>query len=65
MKISDVDISSLIIDGIDHSDHPDYCDAYYSYGEFYGGEVLTDDQLDRLKELDPEMFNELLIATIY
>ena len=65
MDLSLINPFKLIIDGIDHKDHPDYCDAYYSYGEFYGGEILTDDQLEQLKDLDPELFYDVLTNTIY
>jgi hypothetical protein len=65
MDLSQIRESSLVIDGIDHSDHPDYCDAYFCYGEFFNRDVLTDDQLERLKELDPELFYDVLHNTIY
>ena len=57
--------NTLVIEGIDHSDHPDYCDAYYSYGEYYDGTILTDEQLEELKEKDPDLFYEVLTNTIY
>lgn len=65
MKISDVDLNTLIIDGIDHADHPDYCDAYYSYGEFNNGLTMTDEQLEQFKDIYPDLFYEMLTNTIY
>lgn len=57
--------NTLVIEGIDHKDAPDYCDAYYSYGEYYDGTILTDEQLDELKEVDSELFYAILTNTIY
>jgi len=57
--------STLVADGIDYRDAPDYCDAYFSYGEFYNGDVLTDDQLERLTEMCPDVLYDVIINTIY
>lgn len=65
MKIADVDVFSLIISGINHKDHPDYVDAYYSYGEFNNGMTMTDDELDKLKDTYPDFFYEQLTNAIY
>jgi len=48
-KVVDVEV-----DGIDMSDYPDFCDAYFSSAIFEDTlEELTDDQLDELRELYP------------
>lgn len=65
MKITDIDVKTLVFDGIDHADHPDYCDAYYAYGEFNNGLTMTDEQLEQFKDLHPNFFYELLTNTIY
>ena len=65
MKIADIDIPSLIISGINHKDHPDYVDAYYSYGEFNNGMTMTDDELEQFKDTYPAFFYEQLTNTIY
>jgi hypothetical protein len=65
MKVTDIDLNSLVIDRIDHSDHPDYCDAYYSYGEFNNGLTMTDEQLEQFQKLYPDLFYEMLTNTIY
>ena len=38
-------IDDIEIDGIDHSDYPDYCDAYISNAT-YDGKKMTEEQLD-------------------
>jgi hypothetical protein len=65
MRVSDVDLNTLIIEGIEHTDHPDYCDAYYSYGQLNSGLTMTDEQLERFKDLYPNLFYEMLTNTIY
>ena len=40
-------ISNIEIEGIDHTDHPDYCDAFISSADLDGVE-MTDKQLDDL-----------------
>ncbi len=47
------DIYNIELDGIDHKDYPDYCDAFIVSAE-YDGKELTDDQLDELN--DNQMF---------
>jgi len=42
-------ISDVIVDGIDTSDYPDFCDAFIAYAE-YDGKEMTDEQLDLLNE---------------
>ena len=65
LDISLIKESTLVVENIDHRDAPDYCDAYFSYGEFYNGDVLTDDQLERLAEMCPDMFYDAITNTIY
>lgn len=50
---------------INHSDYPDYCDAYIEWAAYQDtGEELTDSELDDLNE-DSEQVYEAVIATIY
>ena len=65
MNLNMVDLRSLVIGGIDTSDHPDYCDAYYESGDYLDGTPLPDDVLEKLKEINPDMFHEKLNDTIY
>lgn len=52
-----VKIGSLEIDGVDSSDYPDFCDAYFSYAEFEDGDELTDDELNDLTDQHSDVVN--------
>ena len=53
-------VENIQIDGVDHKDHPDYCDAYFSSASFSDtSEDLTEDQLLTLTEDNPELVNEM------
>jgi len=43
--------TDLEFDGIDHSDYPDYCDAFLVRGECDGIE-MTEEQIDEFNESD-------------
>jgi len=43
-----LDISTVEIAGIDHSDAPDYSDAYVNYAEWDDGIALTESELEYL-----------------
>lgn len=42
-------ISNVIVDEIDMSDYPDFCDAYISSAD-YDGNTMTEDQLNEINE---------------
>lgn len=44
-------IRNVSFDGIDHSDYPDYCDAYLTYAEI-DGIPLTEDELMEVDQSD-------------
>ncbi len=50
------------IDGIDQSDHPDYCDAYISYAEDDEGRPLTQEEIDNIPS---DVVYEYVIDSIY
>ena len=56
-------ISNLEFEGVDHSDYPDFCDAYISYG-YYDGEPMTDQQLNEINE-DRDFVYENLISHLF
>jgi hypothetical protein len=64
MTKKDIDFSSLEVDGIDHSDHPDYCDAYFINGNFTDGTPLNESDLEILSS-DWDLLNEKIMETIY
>lgn len=48
------------VDGVDSTDYPDFCDAYFCYAEFEDdGTPLTDDELEQLSESYGEVVNEM------
>ena len=49
MAIDLLKVKVSAIEGIDHSDCPDYCDAYITEAE-YDGKPMTGEQLDELNE---------------
>ena len=62
--MKEIDYLSLIIEGIDYSDAPDFCDAFIAGGTFEDGTPLDDDTLDELNE-DTDLVYEAVLRTIY
>ena len=56
-------ISNVSLDGLDHSDHPKYCDAFIDSAD-YDGKKMTDEQLDLLNE-DYELVSELVYDNLH
>lgn len=46
--MKEINYSSLELDGIDYNDAPDFCDAYFCYGEYTDGCELEDSVLEEL-----------------
>ena len=44
-----IDFSSIELDGIDHRDYPDYCDAFICYAEYTDSTPLNDDELELIE----------------
>jgi hypothetical protein len=65
IDLQNVNIASLVIDGIDYRDAPDYCDAYYSYGEYDDGTEIGDGDLEQFQYKYPDVFYETVLKTIY
>lgn len=55
--------TNIDFDGIDHSDAPDYCDAYIIAAD-YNGIPLTEEELDTLNE-DSCFVYEALMDYLY
>lgn len=62
--MKDIDFLSLVIEGIDYSDAPDFCDAFIASGTFEDGTPLDDATLDELNE-DTDLVYEAVLRTIY
>jgi len=56
-------IKSIVFEGIDYSDYPDYCDAYIVSAE-YDGSLMTDEQIDEIND-DTDFLYELLIEHLH
>jgi len=47
--------NSLVVEGADLRDHPDYVDAYIAYGEYTDGTPIDEDALMDMGDLAQEM----------
>ena len=63
MNIDYTEISNIEFDGIDHTDYPDYCDAYIVSAS-YNGVALTEEQIEKLNE-DKDFVYEKLMSYLY
>ena len=57
-------VTDLEFDGIDHSDYPDFCDAYVCEAT-YQGRDMTEDELDDLNENYSGFVHEKLFDHLY
>jgi len=55
----EIKLSSLQVGGVDSSDYPDFCDAYFCYAEYTNGIELTDDELEQLTDKNGDVVHEL------
>jgi hypothetical protein len=46
--MKEINYDTLEIDGIDYNDAPDFCDAYFCYGEYTDGTKIDDEVLEDL-----------------
>jgi len=51
----EVDVETIIIEGVDYADYPDLVDAFVSSAQFTDGVMLTDGEIDTLQEENPEL----------
>ena len=52
-------ITNIEFDGIDHSDYPDYCDAYIVSAD-YDGQPMTEEQLEEICEDGDFVYESLM-----
>ena len=58
-------ITDLEVDGVNTSDYPDFCDAFFSKGKWIEtGKELTDDELDELGNKYPEVLNDMAYQSL-
>lgn len=66
MQLNKRNVVDVEVDGIDHRDHPDYCDAYFSRAVFEDtGVELTGDELEALQEQYPGELNIMAYESQY
>jgi hypothetical protein len=62
MELDLTKVSNVEIDGIDHKDYPDFCDAYIIRAD-YDGREMTEEELDELNDdsafVHEKVFNHL------
>jgi hypothetical protein len=66
MKTTKLDyskIDNIEVDGIDHRDYPDYCDAYIVSAD-YDGEPMTEEEIEILNE-DSQFVFETVWSKIF
>ena len=56
-------VVDVAVDGVDKTDYPDFCDAYFYKGCYEDGTELTDNELEELAEEYPEVLNEMAYET--
>lgn len=57
-------MNSLVVEGVDTKDFPDFSDAFFSAGTYEDGQELTDDELELLTEAYPEVVNEMAYESL-
>jgi len=57
-------VIDLQVDGVDSSDYPDFCSAYFSSGCYEDGTPLTDDELNKLTDLAGDVVWEMAFDSL-
>lgn len=63
MKLDYSKIDDIDLDGIDHNDYPDFCDAFICAAT-YNGREMTDEELDVLND-DRDYGYDKVIARLF
>jgi hypothetical protein len=63
MEIDYSKISNVYVEGIDHRDAPDYCDAFIASAD-YDGHQMDDDMLEELNQ-DGQFVYDAVINQLY
>ena len=63
MKIDFKKVEVIGVDGIDHCDYPEYCDAYISEAN-YKGKPMSDNMLDEINDNHPDFVYQQVWAFI-
>ena len=54
-----VNQDTLQVEDVFQWDYPAYCDAFFSYGEYFSGLQLDDNELNELGEKYTDLLNEM------
>lgn len=67
MKLKGMQIlmDSVVTDGVDRSDYPDFCDAYFSFARFADGSALSDEELAALTDKYPDILHARVLEEFY
>ena len=60
MKLKNVDLNSIELDGIDTRDYPDFCDAFICNASFDNGKPLNDAELDELNSDGSFVYDQVI-----
>ena len=58
------EVCNLEIDGVDSTDYPDFCDAYINYACYVDSTPLSDDEINQLNEMYPELINQMAFESL-
>jgi len=61
MQLNGRQVKNAEVDGVDSSDYPDFCDAFFSYAEYEDGTPLSDEELEQLGDENGMMINQLAL----
>ena len=59
-----IDRNSLVIDGVDSRDYPDFVDAYVSEGYYLNGDKISDEDLDKFNSDHSEIAQSMAFETL-
>ena len=60
VTINGREVVDIEITDVDPCDYPDFCDAYFCHARFADtGEALSDDEIEELNDLYPDVVNEM------
>jgi hypothetical protein len=65
LQLNERTVVDAVVDGIDMSDYPDFCDAYFESACYEDGTALTDDELIDLTDQNLETLHEMIYDKIY
>jgi hypothetical protein len=61
----EVDVKTIVIDGVDRRDYPDLCDAYAAEASFVNGPTLTEEEMGILSDEHRDVIHELAHESLH